>query len=253
MIHYHGAGIGSPTALFETMRGGHALITWKLINQPVIESVLDICQSFMLDNGAFSAWRSQKPITDWTKYYEWVYGKSKVPSFDFAVIRDIIDGDEEDKDALLNEWPHSEYMGAPVWHLHESLQRLERLVVTWPRVAFGSSGKWQTPGTQDWWDRMGEAMAVACDEHGRPRCKLHGLRILHPAIFGEIPLASADSTNAARNANSYGRFGMYCPPHRSTRLNNIAKRIEIHQSPAIWRPRAKQGVLIFTDCEDADQ
>lgn len=23
MIHYHGAGIGSPTALFETMRGGH--------------------------------------------------------------------------------------------------------------------------------------------------------------------------------------------------------------------------------------
>lgn len=235
MIHYHGAGIGSPTALFETMRGGHALITWKLINQPVIESVLGICQSFMLDNGAFSAWRSQKPITDWTKYYEWVYGKSRVPSFDFAVIPDIIDGNEEDNDALLNEWPHSEYMGAPVWHLHESLDRLDRLAHEWPRICLGSSGEYQMPGSLLWNKRMDEAMEVICDEDGYPSCKLHGLRMLNPKIFKRFPFASADSNNIARNIQlDVAWSGTYAPPNKACRAYVMRQRIESDNAPLTW-------------------
>ena len=32
----------------------------------------EVCQSFCLDNGAFSAWKSGEPISDWSGYYEWV-------------------------------------------------------------------------------------------------------------------------------------------------------------------------------------
>lgn len=46
---------------------------------------------------------------------------------------------------------------------------------------------------------MHEAMQVACDEHGRARTKLHGLRMLASTITSHLPLASADSTNVARN------------------------------------------------------
>ncbi len=45
---------------------------------------------------------------------------------------------------------------------------------------------------------MAQAMAQACDL-GRPRVKLHGLRMLDVEVFSRLPLASADSTNVARN------------------------------------------------------
>ena len=91
---------------------------------------IDVCQSFAVDNGAFSAWKSGNPVTDWSEYYAWVAEIHRAPSFDFAVIPDVIDGDEEANDALLREWPwqarHAN-VGAPVWHMHESIARLEHL------------------------------------------------------------------------------------------------------------------------------
>ena len=53
---------------------------------------------------------------------------------------DVIDGDEASNDELLLAWP-KELRGVPVWHLHESLERLQRLASEWPTVAFGSSGQ----------------------------------------------------------------------------------------------------------------
>jgi hypothetical protein len=81
---------------------------------------------------------------------------------------------------------------------------------------------------------MGEAMAAICDREGRPRCKLHGLRMLSPDVFSRLPLASADSTNAVRNSSSYSRFGSYLPPTAAQRMAVIAERIEAHQSAAAW-------------------
>lgn len=82
------------------------------------------------------------------------------------------------------------------------------------------------------------------DEHGRPRAKLWGLRMLDPAIFTRLPLAFADSTNAVRNAN-LPRFGIYAAPNLSTRMSIIAERIEAHQSAAVWVSRAEQKVLVY--------
>lgn len=240
MIHYHGTPCGATREdVARFLAGRHALIPW--VRPEDIGTAAEVCQSFCLDNGAFSAWKSGEPITDWSAYYEWVDLWRRHPAFDWAIIPDVIDGDEAANDALVVRWPFGN-VGVPVWHLHESLYRLEQLCVGWNRVALGSSGKWSTPGTRGWWQRMREAMDVVCDLEGRPLTKLHGLRMLDPAIFSALPLASADSTNAVRNSSLIRRFGMYSPPNAFTRMSIIAERIEAHQSPAIW-VRDKQRLL----------
>lgn len=245
MIHYHGTPCGgkrTDVALF--LAGRHALIPFPRAED--IGIAADVCQSFCVDNGAFSAWKSGEPVTDWSGYYEWVGLWRKHPCFDWAIIPDVIDGDEADNNRLLDEFPYEE-CGVPVWHMHESIGRLEMLVNAYRVVALGSSGQWPNPGTQSWWERMADAMDAICDEHGRPPCKLHGLRMLNPAIFHRLPLSSADSTNAVRNGSSLTRYGQYCPPSHGARMSIIADRIEAHQSAAVWVPMARQSVLTFSE------
>lgn len=236
MIHYHGTPCGATREdVARFLSGRHALIPW--VRPEDAGTAAEVCQSFAFDNGAFTAWKSGKPIKDWAGYYEWVESWRRHPAFDWAIIPDVIDGDERAQAYLLDEWRHhfgTSAVGVPVWHLHERLDRLEWLVKDYPRVALGSSGQWPNPGTDSWWERMADVMAVACDEEGRPRTKLHGLRMLSPEIFCRLPLASADSTNAVRNSNLTNRYGMYCPPNASTRMAIIAERIERHQSVAVW-------------------
>ncbi|WP_199539634.1 hypothetical protein [Duganella sp. BJB476] len=178
MIHYHGLPITPATAAVRAVSSGHAFVSFRHPEQLTI--ALEVAQSFALDNGAFSAWRSGAPVLDWSEYYEWIAELHRYPNFDFAVIPDVIDGDEAANDALLDEWPWREsapHVGAPVWHLHESLERLDRLVAGWPRICLGSSGEYAKIGTSAWWTRMAEAMDVICDRAGRPGAKIHGLRM----------------------------------------------------------------------------
>jgi len=104
-----------------------------------------------------------------------------------------------------------------------------------PRVALGSSGAFSRIGGRKWWRRMAEIMAVACDSTGRPRKKLHGLRMLDPGVFSKLPLASADSCNVARNAGIDSRWrGTYAPTSRYVRALILMDRIETHASSAYW-------------------
>ncbi|QQK06810.1 hypothetical protein JFN94_26080 [Burkholderia anthina] len=236
MIHYHGTPITPATAAARALSGGHAFVSFQHPEQ--LSLVLDVAQSFAVDNGAFSAWRSGAPVTDWRPFYEWIGELNRYPSFDFAVIPDVIDGDEHANDALLAEWPWREaapWVGAPVWHLHESLERLERLAFGWPRVCLGSSGEYATVGTPVWYRRMAEAMDVLCDKHGRPICKIHGLRMLNPDVFKRFPFASADSTNIGQNIGIDSKWrGTYTPPTKEARALIMRERIESHQSPTFW-------------------
>lgn len=246
MIHYHGSDIHPPSASMEAARAGHCLITWNQVDQTVIGDVLAVCQSFMLDNGAFSAWRQGKTVADWSGYYDWVYRMARCPSFDFAVIPDVIDGDESQNNELLEEWPHSEWIGAPVWHLHESLDRLDRIAHEWPRICLGSSGDYQTPGSKIWWRRIHEAMRVICDDEGIPCCKLHGLRMLNTSLFTKMPLSSADSSNIARNIKLDTNWpGAYAPPTRAARAYVLRQRIEHHNAPLVWTPLCTESYSLF--------
>lgn len=249
MIHYHGTPVSGPqTVALAAIAGGHAFVSFSDRSQAGVAAA--VCQSFALDNGAFGAWRSGNPITDWRPYYEWAAAMSRHPACDFAIIPDVIDGTEADNDALLTEWPLPRWAGVPVWHLHESLDRLQRLAADWPRVALGSSGEFARPGTANWWSRMDAAMRAVCDRDGRPMVKLHGLRMLDPSIFSRLPLASADSTNIARNvAIDQAWRGTYTPPTREARAAILRARIEAANGAARWvgipeHPFAIQGSLL---------
>lgn len=234
MIHYHGLPINPQTVTVTAVNAGHAFITFA-DTQPLGVAV-QVCQSFAIDNGAFSAWKTGRPIQDWRPFYEWAAQCRLVPSCDFAVIPDVIDGDEAANDALLDEWPLGAMFGAPVWHMHESLSRLERLAATYLRVCIGSSGQYATVGNDVWWDRIDQAMRVVCDSKGRPLVKLHGLRMLNPKVFTRLPFASADSTNIARNVGIDKRWanGNYLPPTKEARAQVMRSRIEAHNAPATY-------------------
>jgi hypothetical protein len=231
MIHYHGLPMTPVLAMLRAMKGRHAMVSFE--NPAQLPEAVEVCQSVALDNGAFSAWRQEKPY-DFAGYVEWCGLWLKHPGVDWAIIPDVIDGDEEANERLLAQWPHGK-LGVPVWHLHECLERLQRLCERWPRVALGSSGKWADPGSRAWWERMAQAMRVACDADGMPKTKLHGLRMLDPVIFSHLPLASADSCNVARNIGIDSAWsGTYQPASKVTRAVVMIDRIESHASAHRW-------------------
>lgn len=241
MKHYHGTPCGgSRQDAARFLRGRHALVPYP--RQDDLGIVAEVCQSFVFDNGAFTVWR-QGGTLDVPGYVAWCEEWHRHPGFDWALIPDVIDGSEADNDALLADWP-STIRGVPVWHMHESIDRLIQLGHDWAMVALGSSGVYASPGTAIWWRRMAEALNALCDTSGRPPCKLHGLRMLDPLIFSRLPLASADSTNATVNSGSLGRFGMYLPPTTAQRAAVIAERIEAHNSAPIWERQPEQGMLL---------
>lgn len=232
MIPYHGTPVGGTRQdVARFLLGRHALVPFP--RQDDMGAVAECCQSFVFDNGAFSTWKRGEPL-DVDGFTRWVEQWHRHPGFDWALIPDDIEGDEAANDALLRDWPKHKLKGVPVWHLHESTERLVRLCRQFETVALGSSGRWATPGTAAWWARMSEAMNAICDEQGRPMARLHGLRMLDPRVFSRLPLASADSTNAAVNSGSLDRFGMYLPPTAAQRSAVIAERIEAHNSAAVW-------------------
>lgn len=249
MIHYHGLPITPETAAIAAVKGGHAFVAFPTRYQ--LDMAVAVCQSFAIDNGAFSAWRAGEPVEDWSAFYRWAADCMRIPSCDFAVIPDVIDGDEAANDALLDAWPLPRWFGAPVWHLHESLERLARLAKEWPRVCIGSSGDFAIIKTPAWWRRMEQVMRTACDNEGRPWCRLHGLRMLDPEVFTRFPFASVDSTNIGRNIGiDQAWTGSYQPNTKEGRATVMRDRIEAHNAPARWGfmpidfEQPAQGVLL---------
>lgn len=244
MIHYHGTPVGgSRKDVVQFLAGRHALVPFARPDD--LGAALEVCQSVVLDNSAFSHWRAGEGDVDVAAYHAWVHTCAGHPALDWCLIPDKIDGTEQQNVDLVTLWLRmgSRVKSVPVWHLHESLDWLEYLVTHFQTVALGSSGQWSKPGQPAWWDRMADAMKVACDEQGRPRARLHGLRMLDPAVFTRLPLASADSTNATRNNGVSSRFGSYMPPTAAQRAEVIAARIEAHQSAPAWVSQGEQHAL----------
>lgn len=235
MIHYHGLPITPATVAVRAVEAGHAFVSFAHADQ--LGVAVEVCQSFAVDNGAFSAWKSGRPVQNWSFFYAWAAQCKLIPSCDFAVIPDVIDGDETANDALLDEWPLGAMFGAPVWHMHESLNRLDRLAATYLRVCIGSSGQYATVGNDIWRARIDQAMRTVCDWQGRPLVKLHGLRMLNPKVFTQLPFASADSTNIGRNVgiDKHWAKGNYLPPTKEARAQVMRSRIESFNSPATYK------------------
>ena len=214
--------------MLHQLAGRHFCVRYGEHND--IRTCHEIGQSVMLDNGAFPAW-TQGRATDWPGYYRWC-DQWLEHWTTWAVIPDVITGTEADNDTLLDQWPHGT-RGAPVWHMHESLARLERLADQWPLVCLGSSGEYALLGTPAWHRRMAQAMNTVTDERGVPRTRLHMLRGLAYSA-GPYPFHSADSTNVARNhaGTNNGR-----PRASAARM---AQDIDSRQPPSRWTPVPEQ-------------
>lgn len=238
MIKYHGTPVGgSRQDVARFLSGRHALVPFP--RQDDMGVVAEVCQSFVLDNGAYTIWKQGGEL-DYAGYVAFVEQWHRHPGFQWAIIPDKIGGSAAENDALLARWP-AHLRGVPVYHMDEPLSRLQRLAEQYELVGLGGSDAHPTLKSQGWWARIGEMMEAICDEHGRPQCRLHGLRMLDPEVFTVLPLASADSTNAARNNSQLTRFGMYTPPSAAQRADVIASRIEAHNSAPLYvRPTARQ-------------
>jgi hypothetical protein len=242
VIHYHGGPITPDTLALRAWTGRHAFVSFAHRQQ--IRLAASVTQSFALDNGAFSFWKSRRE-PKWGAYAEWVKDWSTHPGFDFAVVPDLIEGTEAANDALVEAWPLPRHLSAPVWHTNESFERLARLARAWPRVCLGSSGEFDVARPARALPRLVEAVRRIADERGRPVCKLHGLRMLNRDLFTHLPLSSADSTNAARNAKIDSAWkGTYQPASKETRVSILVERLESSNSPGEVRmPCPHEDVL----------
>lgn len=245
MIHYHGTPLsGTKLDAFTFLEGRHALVSFA--RQDQLDVVIEVCSSFVLDNGAFTAWR-RGAAYDFVGYREWAAKWIEHPACDWCVIPDVIDGHENDNDALIRSWTLPNALSVPVWHLHESLGRLAWLAAGFPRIAFGSSGQYKDPNEPEWWDRISEAMDTLTSRGGL-RTRLHGLRMLNPAIVKHIPFSSCDSSRVARgivkDSEWVGRTR-----NNGLRAKLIAEPIERQQAARKWigPPKRSQALgLLFT-------
>jgi hypothetical protein len=233
MIRYHGGPITPVSAAMEAWRNAHAMISFANPEQTAL--AFECAESVALDNGAWPIFAAGNGKIDVPAYLEWVKTWYRHPAFDWCLIPDIIDGDEHENARLIETWPEDPSISVPVWHLHESLDKLGWLCDEWPRVAIGSSGEFVDVGSEKWWGRMSEAMEIACDEEGHPKAKLHGLRQMDPEVFSVVPYTSVDSTNIARNIGIDARWtGSYVPRMKETRAAILRDNISSHASAARW-------------------
>jgi len=246
MLHYHGTPLTPTDDMVKAFATRHAMVSFE--NPQQIAIAAEVCQSVVLDNGAFSAWTQGKAY-DFDGFAVWAVKWLRHPCVEWAVIPDRIDGSEADNDALLRDWCMPAAVSVPVYHMHESIERLVRLAADYPRVALGSSGEFAQVGNDAWWIRMADMMDAVCDGDGYPLVKLHGLRMLDPGVFSKLPLSSADSTNVARNVGIDSAWRQaYAPHSRAVRALILMERIERHASASFWDRKsigAYQNMQLF--------
>lgn len=227
MMHYHGTPLSGPRKNLSLMAGRSFCVSFATPYE--VERCHEIGQSVMLDNGAFTFWRSERK-PDWPGFYDWCEPWLDYPTT-WAVIPDVIDGSAQDNDALIRDWPFGE-AGAPVWHLHEPVDRLLTLADVWPRVCIGSSGAYAVVGSTTWHHRMDDAMNQLCGNGPAP-VWLHMLRGMSLAGT-EYPFASVDSSDVAQNH------------HRPTNPDplSMALRWDALQCKPRWTIREQLGLEI---------
>ena len=197
-IHYHGTPI-TPRSVFETLAGKFFCISFASPNDA--KRAHEIGQGVMLDNGAFSIWRSGKGELDADKFWDWAMPWLDNPTT-WAVIPDKIEAVDWKENAQLiatcpREIMQHPHKAAPVWHLHEPIVRLLDMADWWPRICFGSSAEYSEVGSESWHRRVSEAFDALSRHHSYTM--IHMLRGMKCVRMGCYPFHSVDSTDVARN------------------------------------------------------
>ena len=221
MIHYHGTPLTPIDQLFK-MSGKHFCVSFARPDDA--ERCLQIAQSIMWDNGAFTSYTKGLSF-DFTSYCDWLEDRLGHPHW--CVIPDVIGGSVEEQKKLIKKFPYPSELSAPVWHLNLSLDYLLYLTDNFPKVCFGSSGDYWEVGSEKWCSRIDETFNLLSQKN-KIIPYIHMLRGL--SLGGSIyPFASADSTNVARNFKDKGK----CP-------ELMARKIDGMQNPIKWKFKPTQ-------------
>jgi hypothetical protein len=222
-IHYHGTPISPITALYE-LAGRHFCVSHARPDD--VWRCHQIGQSVMLDNGAFSKWKSGT-ATDWDAYYAWCDQWLSYPTT-WAVIPDVIDGGSQMQDAMIREWPFK-HRGAPVWHMDEPIDRIARLCDEWPKVCVGSTAEYTTVLSSSWRRRMDEIFNRIAKRH---MPWIHMLRGMQCSGL-QWPFASVDSTDIGQNHN-----------RQQNTPRKMADRWDAMQCESSWTQQPEQMELV---------
>jgi hypothetical protein len=219
LIHYHGTPL-TPNSELEKLKGHNFCVSFARPENA--NWCIRNAQSIMWDNGAFSSYTRGIQF-DKQAYYRWL--DDKLYGANWAVVPDVIGGSVEQQVDSAKDWPYPNHLSCYVWHMDLPLDWLKRLVETYPKVAFGSSGKYWKLSSPDWANRADEAWELIDKTGARPQ--VHMMRGL--SVSGKRwPFASADSTNIARNFKNRG--AEKCPKEMATRIDAV-------QCPLRWEKR----------------
>jgi hypothetical protein len=226
MIHYHGTPI-TPKAALMSMSGQHFCVSFARPDS--LKVCLQIGQSLMLDNGAFSAYTRGAKF-DPQAFYAWLEPLLGHPHW--AVVPDVIDGDVDMQREMVKTWPYPKQFGMPVWHLGLPISYLIELCDDWGRVCLGSSGEFWQVGGPKWAAQMDEVFNSLHKSFGARLPWTHGLRMLGQGT-GHWPLSSADSTNVALHH-----------AEQTSCAGCMAKIINSQNPPTQWKQVPTQAALI---------
>jgi len=201
----HGTPI-TPNRLLEQLRGESFCVSFATPAQ--LERVLPLQDKngmLLLDNGAFSVWRSGKGAIDRKAYFAWANAACRRSEVAVAVIPDVIEGSEaqnwQEAAAAVGELAEFPERLMFVWHMNESLEGLKRACRLFNFVAIGSCAEYDVQRARGaYLERLRQVNAVAdwVEVRYARRPWLHlmrGLAVLQEAVR----FNSADSTNVARN------------------------------------------------------
>jgi hypothetical protein len=234
-IHYHGTPI-TPAATLLKLRGRHFCVSYMRPDN--IEWCDANAQTLMLDNGAFSKWKSGKE-TDWPGYYVWCDRWLDRPTT-WAIIPDEIVEGSQAQDALIAEWPFGQ-RGVPVFHIDEPTERALRLLDEWPVVAFGATGEYAAIPAEAFVARMDELWREIGKRHPRTP-NVHMLRGMQLSGW-HWPFASVDSTDLGQNHHRLKRHG----DHYGWALEQKADRWDAMQCPARFIDPTRPELELFEE------
>jgi len=205
----------NPMPLLEKLRGASFCVSYatrdKLGKQ--LDQAIELVgedQILLVDNGAFSAWRSGVDTMNDEAYLEgfadWANDILERCPQAIAVIPDKIDGTHQENAQLVCETmtmlPSDRAM--PIWHMHEPISYLLYLCEGFDYVGIGSSGEYASGQGAKWRKRMDEVFAAIDaweleSEGAYIRPRIHMMRSQSQAHL--YAFDSSDSTNVAVNHN----------------------------------------------------
>jgi hypothetical protein len=256
----------NPLSALEQLAGASFCVSYatrRKLNRQLDDAIRLVGEEgvLLVDNGAYSAWRSGiNTMTDEAYlegFADWANDILERCPQAVAVLPDVIDGTEQDNWQLACEMMTviDPERSMAVWHMHESLDYLIHLCESFGHIAFGSSGAYAKVETPEWRARIAEAFAAIDkweleSEGAYVRPRIHMMRAQSMAHL--FPFDSSDSTNVAMN---HGRYRHTGEGHVGRLAARVDAKIQASAGPAaehqVKRPRLEHLAQFHADLDRA--